>query len=73
MEKNFPNFDVGLQFSSPLSPRGGGGGGSKRKKRVIYLKKNHSALPASMIVTSVDDLVEGAQAKTTTDMQQNTP
>jgi len=52
MEKNFPNFDLGLSYLFPPDPEG-----KKQKKeeqRFAYLDDRE-----------LDDLVEGAQAKTT--------
>jgi len=52
MEKNFPNFDLGLSYLFPPDPDG-----KKQKKeeqRFAYLDDRE-----------LDDLVEGAQAKTT--------
>ena len=52
MEKTFPSFDLGIDHLFPSDPL-------KESKR----KKNNSALHASM--SELDDLAEGAQAKTT--------
>ena len=56
MKKTFPSFDWGIDYLFPSDPW-------KESKR----KKNNSASHESMlvVVSELDDLVEGAQAKTT--------
>lgn len=51
MEKKFPNFDLGLSFLFPPDPEGKK---QKKEQRFAYLDDRE-----------LDDLVEGAQAKTT--------
>ena len=53
MEKNFPNFDWGLPISFPLRPR------------IKMQKKEEPQRFACLDDSKLDDLVEGAQAKTT--------
>ena len=53
MKEPFPSFDLEIDHLFPSDPW-------EERKR----KKNNSALHAS-IVSELDDLVEGAQAKTT--------
>jgi len=52
MEKNFPNFDLGLSYL--FSPDPEGKKQKKEEQRFAYLDDRE-----------LDDLVEGAQAKTT--------
>ena len=53
MEKTFPSFDLGIDHLLPSEPK-------KRKQ-----KKEEQQRFACLNVSKLDDLVEGAQAKTT--------